>query len=205
MSTATRERPILFSGAMVRAILAGTKTQTRRVMRDPPPSLDPIIKDGVVIDWEGYRVRCPYGVSGDRLWVRETWQKSGLGWGNDLPVGKLHYRATDSGEWKMYWGKWRPSIHMPRWASRITLVITGVRAERVQEISGRDALAEGVGEPVRTGLVYGHATDAWNQRAFAALWDSINGAMPGRAWDDNPWVWVVEFRRLPADAGGEGL
>lgn len=199
-----KERPILFSGAMVRAILDGRKTQTRRVCKvayhagEWAHAAHPA-RDGMpVFWWDGQKgeaisgraeftqkayetgAACPYGQPGDRLWVRETW--------NCIDTGRLtqrqdwvRYRATDGEEMH-----WRPSIFMPRWASRITLEIVGVRVERVQDISEADALAEGV-ERVPTWAAYSMRDKFW------ALWDSINGPR-GYGWNANPWVWVVEFK-----------
>ncbi len=143
---------------------------------------------------------CRYGQPGDQLWVRETW---GAVWPADEPVPlrqcEIEYRAdlppgcTDRpGEWPADEGngpevpKWRPSIHMPRWASRITLEVKGVRVERLQDISCADAEAEGAG--FEAGLTGGQAREA-----FSLLWNKING--PG-AWDANPWVWVISFERV---------
>lgn len=193
-----KERPILFSAPMVRALLAGTKTQTRRVVKPQPTgfvggpgvtlcdsSPAPLVPMNDFAGTCGQEIICPYGQPGDRLWVRETWHDAS---------SALHscalYRA-DGGE--IYGGKWAPSIHMPRWASRITLEITSARAERLQDISEADALAEGCnvhpdhhGKPPTS--IYSPV------QAYRDLWERING--PG-SWDANPWVWVVEFRRLP--------
>lgn len=198
-----KERPILFNGAMVRAVLDGSKTQTRRVMKQPP----------CFVNGEVGNV-CPYGSIGDRLWVRETFVQ---GWdiepvtdclmqfddeGNELPK-KTWYRATDS---HIHWSDddgwetnvpWKPSIHMPRLASRITLEVTGVRAERLQDISQSDARAEGAPpshpsiDVVSRKFGYADFPRSW----FGQLWEQING---DGSWDENPWVWVVEFRRLEA-------
>lgn len=163
-----KERPIIFSAPMVRAILAGTKVQTRFVLG------------------------CPYGQPGDRLWVREAWAR-------DDEDGQLMYRA-DVGR-DLCADAWRPSIHMPRWASRITLEVTAVRVERLQDISEADAQAEGVIPKWEPGCS-GRLMDAFGgfsfrpaASAYAELWEQING--PG-AWDANPWVWVVEFKRVTA-------
>lgn len=191
----TRERPILFQGAMVRALLSGAKTQTRRVMKpDGQYRLD------LVCPADGGPSRCPYGQPGDRLWVREShW------WFPDecdpetgytppiLTAEDVEYRADGEKPGRV----WRPSIHMHRWASRITLEVAGVRVERLQDISEADAQAEGIGE-----FIGGWAclTDDAPQQAgntpkkgYRHLWERING--PG-SWDVNPWVWVVEFRRI---------
>lgn len=193
------ERPILFNSAMVRAILGGTKTQTRRVVK------------GAALEWlepwmfapefvaASENAMCPFGHSGDRLWVRETWACLDS---HTRPGSRLAYRAnTPDGERVRVDAPWRPSIYMPRWASRITLEITGVRVERLQAISEADAQAEGCTQN-HNGYFWGgpHAEYGRKQMptakaAFADLWDSING--PG-SWDANPWVWCVEFRRLEA-------
>lgn len=195
MTTAieTNERPILFSGAMVRAILDGKKTQTRRVVKPQPPAdwvPSPWPYDGAA--WSDRR--CPYGAPGDRLWVRETWAPiSPDEERRPIRECRIEYRADTSAARPGGWdedtddpeaARWRPSIHMPRWASRLTLEVTGVRVERVQDISEDDARAEGV---------YPYADNP--RRFFQELWNSINGAR-GYGWNSNPWVWVVEFRRV---------
>lgn len=178
-----KERPILFSAPMVRAILEGRKTQTRRVIKPQPEShLDP---DSVKGAWESgfIDVKCPYGQPGDRLWVRETfaWLPDGLN--ADQNHGRYHYRAD--GDLAV---KWQPSIHMPRIASRITLRIKDVRVERLQDISDADALAEGVDQTNTS--IRGYAAER-----FKRLWSSINGA---DSWHSNPWVWVIEFKKVEA-------
>ncbi|TXH90322.1 MAG: hypothetical protein E6Q78_05105 [Rhodoferax sp.] len=179
-----KEHPILFSAPMVRAILAGTKTQTRRVVKPTPEWIG---KSGV-LSFNGRvglpHAICPYGQPGDRLWVREAWN----GYGPFKDGMHYYYRATDQNPDST---KWKPSIHMPRAASRITLEITGVRVERLQDISEADAKAEGYKE--FPGSVNQMDPVTWYQ----ALWEQING--PG-AWDANPWVWVVKFKRL--EGGG---
>ena len=195
-----KERPILFSGAMVRALLDGTKTQTRRIVK---------ARD---LEWmdvhQGLREpdnaeRCPYGqpgavvdsghrIGGDRLYVREAWAAPHAY--DHLPPrlipqdARIHYAATEDRGGLL----WRPSIHMPRWASRITLEITDVRVERLQSISTADALAEGVNvHPSHHGKP---CTSLYSPvQAYRDLWEQING--PG-SWDANPWVWVVSFRRV---------
>lgn len=214
-----KERPILFSAPMVRAILEGRKTQTRRIMKVQPPHdarvtvahYSPIVIDrhGVLHGkevfgalWDGGEccLRSPYGAPGDMLWVRETWAAL---WPSDSPVPlqecDIEYRADlppgckdGPGEWPADTlddpeaPRWRPSIHMPRWASRITLRITDIQVERLQDISCPDAEAEGFGH--HAGLTGGQVREA-----FALLWNSING--PG-AWDANPWVWAISFERV---------
>ncbi len=218
------EKPILFNAEMVNAILSGRKTQTRRIMKVQPSEhfhpqdikgamdftahwytpgvidkdgyLQPARKDvfGVADEDEGYT--CPLGAIGDQLWVRETFA-TGL-----CTESTLAYRATHKTEdLEEGWGetiKWTPSIHMPRWASRINLLITGVRVERLRDISEQDAMAEGV-SVVETpaslknfGETFG-LTHCPKISAFANLWQSIYGS-----WGDNPWVWVIEFERMEA-------
>ena len=202
------ERPILFSAPMVRAILAGTKTQTRRFLKQAVgPSLSVGIEDepGVAeLSWlhgdgPGHevhetikRVPCPYGQLGDRLWVRETWAYGihAMAAARDED-GPFVYAATDSVQGRLC-ERWRPSIHMPRSASRITLEITGVRVERLQEISQADAEAEGVIEWSWGALSPESHEYMLPASKFEMLWESINGA---GSWDANPWVWVVEFKR----------
>lgn len=211
------DRPILFSAPMVRALLAGTKTQTRRIVKDSAWVMDDCDAgyDGQTIGVPPYidRTRCPYGQPGDRLWVRENWQAwdrisheydEAEPWDKDRRGGltfaqyyaehgrphKVTYEADPE-----YSGPWNPSIHMPRWASRITLEITGVRVERLQEISHRDAAAEGWPADDEARALAEHAPGCADDAAiewYADLWDSINGRS---SWDANPWVWVVEFKR----------
>jgi len=217
-----KERPILFSAPMVRAILEGRKTMTRRVVKPQPHAgVDAVKWQDVIItgcntqDQSGFAmmrggvidseaIRCPYGTPGDRLWVRETFWHREVFHADYL----MDYRycateptppgSVDPNDYDTLEGYWRkmPSIHMPRWASRITLEVTGVRVERLLEISEQDAIAEGVQwpkyddfEPVTIdGFTSGPA-----RIAFKELWSNINGAA---SWDANPWVWVVEFRRV---------
>lgn len=207
--TAIKERPIPFSGPMVRAILEERKTMTRRVII-PQPIYTPPLGDYYVGQWwwpcadeDRYKMRwgengdcpamrakwaefCPYGESGDRLWVRETWAVD-RGYDRfrprDLAPGEyVWYRADELSLRKPTIpasGKWRLSIFMPRWASRILLEITEKCLERVQDISEADAIAEDfrIGTPGFT---------------FPYLWDSLN-AKRGYGWDTNPWVWVIAF------------
>ena len=197
------EHPIIFQGAMVRALLDGSKTQTRRCIKLPHQNplgvWEPMTfggpnggktRDGNTIPekrgiWHtrtGHSLCCPYGQPGDRLWVRETWLQT-----NPFSQGGMHtygYRASDEIEFPD--AIWKPSIHMPRDASRITLEVTGVRVERLQDISRGDAMAEGCPFP---NMARGDDPRKW----YADLWSSING--PG-SWELNPWVWVVEFKRM---------
>lgn len=190
-----RERPILFSGPMVRAILAGTKTQTRRKVNVAKLEATRGVagKDswqaGNIEDADYRRMAelwSPYGIPADRLWVRETFAYTGQAI-NDQP-GYV-FRATDP-DWSTMEGfKWKPSIYMPWWASRITLEIVSVRVERLQDISGDDCIAEGIDPSDVPGI----GSDSSAIKAYAALWESINGA---GSWAANPWVWVISFRRL---------
>lgn len=208
------ERPILFSAPMIRAILNGTKTQTRRTCRiGYHPS------HGVA--------GCPYGQPGGRLWVRERWmgykqtnvehderepltqsERGGMSWNQWVEInGRPHVEYFADGKSV---GPWAPSIHMPRWASRITLEVTEVRVQRLQSISDEDARAEGV-EPYTP--PHGHISpdqrvpgpgfdrcrlgDQPHRLPFADLWDRINGKRSGAAWESNPWVWAVTFKVVP--------
>ena len=190
-------KPILMNSESVRGILEGRKTQTRRVIKPQPivafwqGSAPQFQFTGFKLYSPGYdrntlRQFCPYGQVGDRLWVREAyWEdQSGGVWG---------YRA-DGIDWppSNCGGKSHPSIHMPRWASRITLEITGVRVERVQDISEEDAVAEGCDYLAKVGLGYMHAYPIV-LRNFHFLWDSIN-AKRGYGWDVNPWDWALTFK-----------
>lgn len=206
-----KEAPILFSGPMVLAILDGRKTQTRRVGKLQSPDYTELgvdysrhatngleavatyraFPDGGTARW-GICV-CPFGVPGDHLWVRETWKPTGL-LAFEKPrdtkaCGRFAYAADDSQASRDKNIPWRPSIHMPRWASRITLEITGVRVERLQDISEEDAKAEGV-EAVISKKIHG-----WTPHVleFSLLWDSLNGM---NTWRQNPWVWAITFKRV---------
>ena len=192
-----RERPIIFSAPMVRAILEGRKTQTRRALRvqpfaRPEANDETGLFDVYAGDVLSGSIRCPYGQPGDRIWVRESWQSHIGTFGESILYA---YRATDDDRL----GPWRPSIHMPRAASRILLEITDVRVQRLQETSEKDAIAEGIqpfgdgGYHVEDGRFYmGNAL-----ASFEALWDHIN-ADRGFGWDANPWVWAITFRRIKA-------
>lgn len=223
-AVAVRERPILFSAPMIRALLAGTKTQTRRVMAPQPPdgAIASEVKDGscwiqrFLGDTNPIGAICPYGVVGDRLWVRETWAARGRHTdghsASEIACNRSHFevwyreQCYDGSREKFntdFLGRWRPSIHMPRALSRITLEITNVGVERVQSISRDGAMAEGIDE-------YGHdltteaARDVRRNRSaienFRALWDSLN-ASRGFAWESNPFVWVLTFKRIASEAG----
>lgn len=253
------ERPILFSGAMVRAILEGRKSQTRRVVKgrgsrglpefhggrgeENDPSAWGWFFDGP--DHHGYEVLarglderhdhglvsmpCPFGRVGDRLWVRETWAPLGENdpsgkrvvyaagpflWGNSDPKCGVTWPPPPNSCDAVRVARWRPSIFMPRWASRITLEVTGVRVERLNDISEEDAKAEGadrdftpcdpddredpreVGYPSASDTAHAEATK--HRRFFRSLWESINGP---DSWAANPWVWAITFKRLRPEAG----
>ncbi|MDO9471935.1 MAG: hypothetical protein Q7J28_02685 [Caulobacter sp.] len=195
-----KARPILFSAPMVRALLAGTKTQTRRVVKPQPDSVKALGRDDALVpyrvaappaDMPSARMEvpilCPYGQPGDLLYVRETWAADGQG-------GVRYYATDDVHDLR----RKRVSIHMPRWASRLTLEITDVRVERLQDISEADALAEGI-QRWPDGRFAGDDHDPDPNRlaatsavgAYSLLWTHING--PG-SWDANPFVWAVSFR-----------
>jgi hypothetical protein len=202
-ATATKERPILFSGPMVRAILDGRKTQTRRVLKYAETIPEGWYPDryNKTANWTfwGPRgstesgkctlplFRCPYGEPGDVLWVRETWVYRSK-------HDRYYYRADHLEPFTEPYahGGWKPSIFMPRAACRIKLEITDVRVERVKDISHDDAVAEGCYriEPCEK---YPNG-NAWGRAGYAALWNEIN-AERGYGWESNPWVWAVSFRR----------
>lgn len=218
-----KERPILFSGEMVRALLReeNPKTMTRRVVKFPyaPKMLGaqynldhqsafPASNGGWIFYTApahlitermkvGDGLPCPYGQPGDRLWVRETWQVTcpETEYGGCSPI--FQYKADYPGDG----GHWRSPIHMTRLASRITLEITAVRVERVQDISEEDARAEGISGPHDVGYsayrMPGDSKPRYSTAtaAFEDYWDSLN-AKRGYGWDANPWVWVIEFRRI---------
>lgn len=214
------ERPIIFNGDMVRAILEGRKTQTRRPITKAHDvawagAVLPASEAGWIAWWPGtepglaeftkraYRkgFPCPFGEPGDRLWVRETW------W--DFGDGHVFYRANHASDPKddMAHGvMWRPSINMPRWASRLTLEITDVRVQRLQEITAQEALADGLALVEIVNLaMYGALNSKWAaidppaRSAFAQKWDAVY-APRGHGWDANPWVWAITFKRMEAPA-----
>ena len=181
MSNIMKERPILFSGEMVRALLAGNKTQTRRIIKERDKrefsrSRDAFLECAQAYGADG--LRSPYGQPGDRLWVKET----------HLPTAHGTFYRADldpieaAGIGGMY-GGWKPSIFMRRELSRITLEITDIRVERLNDISERDAKEEGV--------------EWWPALLpiplYRDLWESINGP---DSWEKNPWVWVIHFNKL---------
>ena len=214
-----KERPILFSGPMVRAILDGRKTQTRRAVKPQPLQDQPELRNGIV-HWPTrvatVEETCPYGQAGDVLWVREKWAKSinntlyAADHGSVERIGDGPRDVTDEWDWdRNVPNRWKPSIHMPRASCRLRIEVVSVRVERVQEISEVDAIAEGVqserdhyGDPAINEKYLG--TIAWHRydekacsamsavESYSTLWDSINGK---GSWASNPWVWVVEFKR----------
>jgi hypothetical protein len=209
---------------MVRALLDGSKTQTRRVGKIQNPDYTELGVQYIGHQTKGHEAlathraypdrgtarhaicACPYGIPGDRLWVRESWNVAGLFW-NMKPSMTLaaaksawRYAADDQTGWQH---GWRPSIHMPRWASRIALEIVNIRAERLQDITEASAIAEGVEQMAigreSTGLWLDYSSSLYAftsaRDSYRSLWESING---DGAWAQNPWVWVIEFRRVEA-------
>ncbi|EFH5746281.1 hypothetical protein FCG09_15410 [Escherichia coli] len=222
MKGEVKERGMIFNDEMIRAILGGNKTQTRRIVEEK--------FYGRAVAAELLAKHCPYGQPGDRIWVREAWAILGnedgcsVDWNDNLCLGDEKnaariYRASceqkpgdyglwsipDDADWKphtvneKFEGGWRPSIHMPRWASRILLEITNVRVERLNDISECDARDEGV--PPAGSLLPDHPGTfltpkgdfAMAKVAFQRLWESIYGE---ESWNANPWVWVIEFKRI---------
>jgi hypothetical protein len=216
-TTTVKERPILFSTPMIQAILEGRKTQTRRVVK-LPKEVDPNHFDKAsspigtgeftIVHWpydhyELVTIKCPYGQVGDVLWVRETWAAVGCIGGH--PYEHIYQYKADfpNGNWSggadWCFEGWKPSIHMPYAACRLKLEITNIRVERLQDISDEDAMSEGVGEH-EIGCPELRELDGYPKckcgdlsyvDSFQKLWQSINGP---ESWDNNPWVWVVEFK-----------
>lgn len=208
----SKTRPILFNGDMVRAILNGQKTQTRRAVKNltvyPDRWVWQTSKSTTVSAPVGEIWGCPYGIPGDRLWVRETFATEK--YGTDTVCA---YRAScpddlfDFVHWngeiaRIHVDRWKPSLHMPRWASRILLEVVSVRVERLTDISEADVKAEGMIEGCKDGCLIKYGLPSWAWRdyrskfchAFKDLWDSV--ASPGTDWSSNPWVWVIEFKRV---------
>lgn len=210
-----KEHPILFNGAMVSAILEGRKTVTRRAVKATKAHADGFMMldhgkgwwpynafGDFTSDHEGmeYPIACPYGQPGDRLWVREAWQLHEKFTDNCVAV----YKANERNSWTEFHRRFpvevargcqakpfqthgfRPSIHMPRWASRILLEITNVRIERLQDISTEQIIAEGLSTTLRE-----HDAEVDLRRQWRELWESTGGD-----WGGNPWVWCVSFRRI---------
>lgn len=214
-----KERPMIFNAEMVRAILDGRKTQTRRIMK-VQPVLNGNLYEVFGAAWsKGMRsipavpghslsTRCPFGSVGDRIWVRETWAEAGAS-APDLKLYRANYPEHVPSHYENVPPvdeiRWTPSIHMPRWASRITLEITGVRVERLQNISETDAEAEGIDmealfdaqdcyDCIADHNMTGRPTAAGS---FKYLWESIYGE---EKWQANPWVWVITFQRVEGGA-----
>lgn len=229
-TVAIKERPILFSGPMVRAILDGRKTQTRRIVKDGaiPFEGDKCQPSKLPGCWDFWSTEHPkaslrnlpldyaYGLTGDHLWVRETWEPLEF---NDHEVGVVYAATPTEGtrqknavrwvhvgedealKWQHRSGKKFPGIHMPRWASRLTLEITGIRVERLQAISAADILNEGAVERAHYDKILGKSPiSAFDGCCYpdlislwAAGWEKINGK---GSWKENPWVWALTFRRV---------
>lgn len=201
-----KERGMIFNAEMVRAILDGRKTQTRRTVK-PQPDEDGLAKviNGPWVDTSERNYRCPFGDVGDRIWVRETWAEVGA----STPNLKL-YRANYPEHVPSHYEnvppaneiRWTPSIHMPRWASRILLEITNVRVERLNSIHDVDAMREGIQNLTTCSHadfgIPGVVNAQHPVRAFQLLWESIYGA---ESWKANPWVWVIEFKVV--NCGGD--
>lgn len=206
-----KERPILMNAPMVRATLARTKTQTRRLMK-PQPTPDPVmgghhwpsnvVQSMVHVEsqlmagdpsWSGLAASVsPFGTRGDALWVRESWRPVGNGPLSECTGPDDVRFAASAGEAELVTNRWRPSIHMPRWASRINLLVESVRVERLQDISEDDARAEGCDGTGPVGYIPTMIRMGACRYDFANLWMAINGA---ESWGANPWVWVVSFKR----------
>lgn len=202
-----KETGIIMSGNHPQLVIDNTKTMTRRVIVPQPKIVHATYPDGTIeteqLFRDGSKPKCLYGQVDDRLWVRETWAT--LGSLDSLSPCELDrhtspiFFRTDSEDFPMYFdkGKWRPSIFMPRWVSRITLEITKIRVERVQEITEEDAEAEGM-IPDSLPSIKDCLCDSSGMRhicKFIDLWNSLN-AKRGFGWDVNPWVWVIGFRRI---------
>lgn len=218
-----KERPILFTAEMVRALLDGRKTQTRRVIKPQPLAWAErvfpapyVSENGGTYGKPGYwlqatddcykmcgLMRCPYGQQGDKLWVRE---KHGIQLEpcEEYPNGYVIYAADypfdSTFDYEGGGSAWRSSIHMPRWASRITLEITGVRVERLQNITDTDCMAEGIVSGYDWSKLGDNKSRVFltARLAYQELWNSIS-AIRGFGWEVNPWVWVIEFRVISTD------
>ena len=209
-----KERPILFSTAMVQAILEGRKTQTRRILKFEHPIVTGFTPNGAHGYWKGtakseaviqqyistfpLTIKCPFGIVSERLWVRETWRKYDCDecpcyeYCNCPPHGTYLYYADSLDDES----KWKPSIHMPRLACRLILEITNIRVERLKDISSEDAKAEGFDYSTHPSAIeMGYAIGA--KTNFRITWEQIYGQ---NEWNKNPWVWVVEFKVIQGGA-----
>lgn len=214
MVSAIQSRPILFSDLMVRAILDNRKTQTRRVMKPQPLNYDGMLlwsppgspgNERCQAAWGATSKSrppiCPYGKVGDRLWVRESWYSG---------AERVWYRADVEDLSQCGISGWKPSIFMPRSVSRLTLEITGIRVCQLQDVSEKEAVAEGVERQGGGWKCYGRCDvhdRGYHLRtsataSFMSLWNSISGDRPGCSWDDNPWVWAISFRRIEGVGDG---
>lgn len=216
MIVVSKERPILFNADMVRAILKGHKTQTRRILNIDHPVVTGFVPNGHHGYWMGtakseeviqqyistfpLTVKCPYGLVGDRLWVRETFAVYG-----DEEMHTIHYRADRPEHVGRKGMGYKPSIHMPRWACRLLLEITDIRVERLNAISKEDAAKEGFQQLPATGRYVLNQGDQYFGGAssnpcelFKFLWEGVYGE---NAWKQNPWVWVVEFKIIARGMG----
>lgn len=198
------EKPILFTGENVRSILEGRKTQTRRVIKPQPVPIGtsavdrfeyfddglwlPTSKSGKSGIFLPSKYRCPYGTEGNRLWVRENWATTLSG----VPTDGIAYKADYPAD-RAKTIKWKSPIHMPRWASRITLKVLNIRVERIQQITARECWAEGIERICEPSTKFEKSAAALDD--FMLLWNRINGPR-GFGWDVNPWVWVVEFKKM---------
>ncbi|MFT4175031.1 MAG: hypothetical protein QM627_00100 [Luteolibacter sp.] len=218
------ERPILFSAPMVVALLEGRKTQTRRIIKGDPfvvevdylkhnfdfdgnQSVEKTGEGKIIYTKKGVTA-CPYGKVGDRLWVKETWKTDQV-WDHLPPRGipedqSIYFCADEdaTGCVPFDWGKSRPSIFMRRWMSRITLEIVSIRVERLHEISEEDVIAEGVdpceallgSDDIMVGAVADNYQVSKPKARFILLWNKINGEK--HSFESNPFVWVIEFKRV---------
>lgn len=203
--TAVRERPILFSGPMIRAILDGRKSMTRRVIKNLNPTF---VASNPEPHHIANAVPCPYGAPGDRLWCKEHWYPAfartatnsgvmfpSLGNPHGAPLG--HPNEANPGWSPNGNGKgWKNPRFMPKYAARIWLEITEVRVQRVQEISEEDAIAEGSVPDPDLDVAPGVSDGFEHRMAFARLWDTLNAKRPGCSWAESPWVWAISFRKL---------
>jgi len=213
---AIKENPILMTPENAEKCFLGTKTQTRRIMKSQPPDdcgalIGPEMYAPTKVNRLGeeypgddifgvysadgeWSCRCPYGMAGDRLWVREAWRVTG---GKEYEyqqrIEDVHYRGDLSEHIEYGPAQWKPSIHMPKWACRTWLEITEVRVQRLQEISEEDAKAEGVIVKADAEIAARVACDTPARMEFWALWQSINGS---GSWEANPWVWAISFRKV---------